>query len=205
MRIGAKYKIARRLGPEIFDKTQSQKYAIATARKLQRQMKTMKHPRVKTEYGTQMLAKQKVRFMYGILERQFAKYVKNALLEKGHSPSQKLFETIEMRLDNVVYRLGLSVSRRSARQMVSHGHITVDGRKITIPSYKVDIGNLISVRVGSSGSVLFKDFSDKLKTPVPAWLKAVPEKKSWEIVGPPRYVPSETMIDLGAVIEFYSR
>jgi small subunit ribosomal protein S4 len=205
MIIKAKYKIARRLGPEIFDKTQSQKFSIATARKLQRQVKTIKHPRTKTEYGAQMLEKQKIRFMYGVNERQLSRYVKMSGHAQGVSPAQKLFELVEMRLDNLIYRLGLLPSRRAARQAVVHGHITVNGRRVTIPSFSVSIGDAVTVRAGSLEKVLFKEVPEKLKAPVPAWIKVLPEKKAWEVVGVPKYAPGETTLDLASVIDFYSR
>src|SRR3569623_2462751 len=116
MKIGPKYKIAKRLGPTVFEKTQTQKFAIAQER---RSMKPRGRGRGPTEFGKQLLEKQKVRLTYGLTERQFAKYVGVAMAAhgKGAQPMDVLHRRVETRLDNVVYRLGLAPTRRAARQM----------------------------------------------------------------------------------------
>jgi small subunit ribosomal protein S4 len=202
MKIGPRYKIARRLGADVFDKTQTQKFSVREARKAQ---KTSKRPRPMTEYGTQMIQKQKVRFMYGITEKQFSKYVFQSVGKSGISPSDKLFEKLETRLDNAVYRLGLAPSRSASRQMTSHGHILVNGKRVNIPSYALSLGDKISIRVGSLASPLFKDLESIDKKESVVWMKSIVGKKEWEIVGMPKYSPTDSTIDLGSVIEFYSR
>jgi len=102
-----------------------------------------KRPKAPTEYGTQLIEKQKIRFSYGISERQLSNYVKKATQNKGAGTAEKLFESLESRLDNVIYRMGLGASRRATRQMVSHGHFIVNDHRVTIPSYEIKTGDVI--------------------------------------------------------------
>ncbi len=200
MIIGPKYKIARRLGANIFEKTQSAKFALRQERK------AGKGPqRPKGQFATQMLEKQKARLSYGVAERQFKKYVKESAAKKGNT-TQALFLRLESRLDNVVYRLGFAATRLAARQMVSHGHITVDGKKVTIPSYSTVVGEKISVRAGSQNKALFVSLDDKMKTvKIPSWLSYDADKRIATVEAAPKYVPTEHLFNLGQVIEFYSR
>ncbi len=200
MIIGPKYKIARRLGAPVFEKTQSPKFALS----LQRKQKT-KGRKARSDYGISMNEKQKAKYSYGLNERQFTNYVKGAIAKKGKS-SELLLRTLESRLDNVVLRFGLSPSRRGARQMVSHGHIMVNGQKVTIPSYQVSVGDKISIREGSRKSALFLTLDERFKTiKLPAWLKFNIEKKEGVVEGIPKIEPSEVLFDVGSVLEFYSR
>src|SRR5438132_791113 len=117
---GKRYKIAKRLGVSVFEKAQTQKFALSEARTA----KIKKGGRGgRSEFSKQMLEKQKVRITYGITERQFRNYVRAALAAAGTNPVERLHESLELRLDNVSYRLGLAPTRRAARQMVAHGHI----------------------------------------------------------------------------------
>jgi small subunit ribosomal protein S4 len=198
---GPKYKIARRLGAHIFEKTQTAKFALRAER---RGGKPSFRP--KGEYALAMLEKQKVRYTYGILERQFKKYVKESVARKGVNPTQALFERLEMRLDNVVYRLGIAPTRLAARQMVAHGHIVVDGKRTNVPSQLVGTGEKVSIRPGSLKKPIFKDIDEKLKkVAVPSWLAYDHDKKVADVVGTPKHNPSDLMFNLGQVIEFYSR
>jgi small subunit ribosomal protein S4 len=202
MQIKSKYKIARRLGAPIYEKTQTAKFAL---RKERKQKAQSRKPRQKTEYGLQMLEKQKARFTYGVNERQFSNYVKKAMDKKGNA-KDVLLELLESRLDNVVYRLGLAKTRLAARQMVSHGHITVEGKKVSIPSYAVSVGEKISIREGSKAKTLFADFEERFKTiTIPAWLKFNLEKREATVDGIPRVNPTELMFNIGSVLEFYTR
>jgi small subunit ribosomal protein S4 len=201
MKLGPKYKIARRLGAPIFEKTQTQQYALSLARK-EKNAKRSRRPR--SEYGTQLIEKQKARFTYYLSESQFSKYVKGSI--NAQDPAQKLFITLESRLDNILFRSGFAKTRTQARQMASHGHATVNGRRVTIPSMALRKGDVVGVRSGSAGSALFADLGERFKTvAVPPWLKVDPEKLTAEVVGVPNYVPSEQVFDLGIVLEFYSR
>lgn len=202
MKIGPKYKIARRLGAAIFDKTQSPKFTASSARR----KSPSARPRPKTDYGTQMIEKQKARFMYGMNERQFGTYVKRALAKKSVKASDTLYEMLESRLDNVVYRMGLANSRLFARQIVSHGHITVNGVKVTIPSYQVSIKEVIRIREASAKKKIFEDLSNKLKEViVPQWIKLDHEKKEATIEAKPTFHIGETIFDINAIIQFYQR
>ena len=199
---GPKYKIARRLGAPIFEKTQTQKYALH----LERKGKKRGFSKAKSEYGIQMNEKQKARFTYGLSERQFSNYVKEALLKKTPNTSQTIFEFLELRLDNVLYRLGFSSTRLGSRQIVSHGHIMVNGRKVNTPSKRVEDGDKIEITPRSLRKAIFENLYDKIKNVViPSWIKFDPIKKIAEIQGKPQILKTENMFDLNAVIEFYSR
>ena len=203
MKIGPRYKIARRLGSNIFEKTQSPKFAEREARRSRR---TARSSRQRTEYGVQMLEKQKARFMYGVSECQFGKYVLRATSSKGGKPSQKLYESLEMRLDNVIYRAGFAPTRMAARQAASHGHFTVNGKRVTIASYKLSVGDKVKVREGSSGKALFALLEERLKGyTASAWLKTTLGEKEIELVGLPNIEGADIAIDLKSVLEFYSR
>ena len=202
MIIGPKYKIARRLGAPIFEKTQTQKYAL----NLERKGKKRGFSKAKSEYGIQMNEKQKARFTYGLSERQFSNYVKEALLKKTSNTSQTIFEFLELRLDNVLYRLGFSSTRLGSRQIVSHGHIMVNGRKVNTPSKRVEDGDKIEITPRSLKKAIFENLDDKIKNVViPSWIKFDPIKKVAEIQGKPQMLKTENMFDLNTVIEFYSR
>lgn len=202
MRIGPKYKIARRLGAMVFDKTSTQKFAMRQERKVGAKSSF----RPKGEYALAMLEKQKVRYSYGIGERQFKKYVKESSAKKGTNTVQALYERLEMRLDNVVYRLGLAPSRQGARQMTVHGHIMVNNKRTHTPSLIVSIGDKVSIRPASLKKPLFREIDEKTKAiSAPTWLSYDAEKKTAEVTGTPKHNPTENIINLGQVIEFYSR
>lgn len=201
MKLGPKYKIARRLGAPIFEKTQTAKYAQSLARK----EKSGKVPqRPKSEFGIQLIEKQKARFTYGISEKQFSKYAKTAL--NAQEPTQKLFRSLEGRLDNALFRAGFAKTRSQARQMASHGHSLVNGRRVTIPSIQLKKGDVITVREGSKASTLYTDAAERMKSiTAPTWMEINPDKGEAKITGLAAYVPSEHVFDLGVVLEFYSR
>ncbi len=160
----------------------------------------------KSEFGIQHNEKQKARFTYGLTEKQFSNYVKESLLKKSASASAQIFEFLERRLDNVIYRLGLSPTRLGARQMASHGHIMVNGKRVTIPSRRLNMGDKISVRLGSAEKALFKNLDERLKNiTVPAWLKFDAGKREAEISGMPTFNSTDQNFNLNSVIEFYSR
>ncbi|MGB4076352.1 MAG: 30S ribosomal protein S4 [Minisyncoccia bacterium] len=204
MKIGNKYKIAKRLGASVFEKTQTQKFAIAAERSAMN--KKRGRGRGATEYGKQLLEKQKVRFTYGLGERQFRNYVEEAMEAKGATPVELLHRALEMRLDNIVYRLGLTKTRRAARQMVSHGHITVNGTKTTIPSRRIFIGDVISVREGSKGAALFEGLAEKFaERTMPSWLTFEVKTMGGGVQELPTSETADVAGDLVAVISFYSR
>lgn len=201
MKLGPKYKIARRLGAPIFEKTQTEKYKLSLARK---EKSGKGRPKPKSEFATQLNEKQKARFSYGISEKQFANYVKESL--NAGEPVQKLFARLERRLDNVIYRAGLATTRAQARQIAAHGHAIVNGRRVTIPSMLLRAGDKVGIREGSAGSRLFEAAQERMSgNNAPAWIKLDPSKREAEVVGEPVYASQDHVFDLGAVIEFYSR
>lgn len=194
-----KYKICRRLGGGVYDKCQTPKFSATTGGK-----KFNARPKALSEYGTQLIEKQKTRFSYGISENQLSNYVKKALKLGGVGTVDRFYERLESRLDNVIYRLGLSASRRSARQMVSHGHFLVNDRKVTIPSYEMKKGDVIKIREGSKSKAIFKELNTNLKDFVfPAWLVFDINKLEGRVLDKPKN--TESFLDLNAVLEFYSR
>ncbi len=200
MIIGPKYKIARRLGPGIFEKTQTQKFALSQTKKGKGDKRGPK-----TDYGIQMLEKQKARFSYALTEKQFGKYVKTALSKHGANQDE-LFKLLESRLDAIVVRSGFATTRLGARQMVSHGHLMVNNRRVTIPSYQVKLGDTISIREASSKKPLFASLDERIKKyQGPSWLKLDVEKKIIEVQGAPKLNTDELLFNIGQVLEFYSR
>ncbi len=165
-----------------------------------------KHRKTFSEYGFQLREKQKVKNIYRVSEKQFANYVKEASSKHGVSPAEGLYENLESRLDSVVFRIGFASSRSLARQMVSHGHITVNGRKLDVPSCKIKKGDILEVREGSKGKSLFSEVSSRLeKQNVPSWIKIDPVKTQGIIQGIPKLDQGEVMFNLTSVLEFYSR
>ncbi len=156
-----------------------------------------------SEYGTQLRNKQAVKFSYGLRERQFVNYIKESLKKKGVASSE-LMKLLESRLDNVVYRLGFASNRAGARQLVSHGHIIVNGKRINTPSYSVKIGDKIGVREGSVLKGPFIGLDDKWKKfESPAWLSLDKEKKEGSVIS--GAAPEEIKFNINSIIELYSR
>ncbi len=204
MKIGPKFKIARRLGAPIFEKTQTAKFAQSLARKERSGGRGKGFSRNKSEFATSLIEKQKARFTYGLSEKQFRGYVDKAL--RSTNPAQKLFSFLETRLDNVLFRSGLAKTRSQARQAASHGHTTVNGRRVTVPSISLKQGDKVSLRAASLQSPLFAEASERMKTlSAPAWLEVKPEERVVAVVGEPVYQNNEHVFDLGVVIEFYNR
>jgi small subunit ribosomal protein S4 len=200
MKIGPRYKKARFLGAPVFAKTQTQKYAL----RAQRKTKTGRRGQ-KSEFGRQMMEKQKARYSYGISGTQFTNYVKKALSTPGDN-GKNLLSILEGRLDNAVLRIGFAKTRAAARQMVSHGHIKVNGTIVTIPSYSLRIGDVITIREGSRSKPLFAKLDEELKSvKVPAWISFEADKKQAKIAGEPTVDKSELLFDVGQVLEFYTR
>lgn len=160
-----------------------------------------------SDYGLQLLEKQKVKFIYGVLERQFRRVFEQAARRSGVT-GEYLLSLLERRLDNVVYRLGIATTRAQARQLVTHGHIVVDGRKTNIPSYTVKVGQTISVRPESRRRAYFKnliDSGDLNKYRAPDWLRLSAAELVGTIVSLPRREDAEGGINEQLIVEFYSR
>lgn len=158
-----------------------------------------------SEYGLQLREKQKARRIYGILEGQFRNYFVKAERQKGVT-GENLLVMLERRLDNVVYRLGFAGSRNQARQLVRHGHLTVNGRRVNIPSYLIKAGDVIQVAESSKESPLFKEIAESLahKT-VAAWLEISASDMSGKVVRYPTREEIDVPIAEHLIVELYSR
>jgi len=167
---------------------------------------TRRFRRKVSDYGRQLREKQKVRRIYGVYERQFRRYFRQAVKAKGMTGSA-LLQLLERRLDNVVYRMGLASSRAQARQLVTHGHILVNGHKVDIASYSVRAGDVIQVHEGSRKGRYFKDLAEdfgKKQTP-PKWLTVDAGAMSATMVALPEREDIDITINEQLIVEFYSR
>ncbi len=158
-------------------------------------------------YLTQLREKQKVRRLYGLLEKQFAKLMKEAEKANGLT-GENLLQYLERRADNIVYRAGFALTRRQARQLVSHGHFLLNGRRIDIPSIRLEPGDILEVRPKSQKSEYFKNLdnivSSAVQTPL-SWLKSDSKKMKIEITGLPKREEAEAGINEQLIVEYYSR
>jgi len=203
MKLGPKFKICRRVGDRVFGKCEGPKFTVSGTERIRR---GGKHPKgAPSEYAVQLTEKQKARYTYGMTERQFSNYVAAAKKKPGGNPSAELYKRLESRIDNVIYRLGLTSSRQASRQLVAHGHITVNGQKIRVPSYLVKIGDKIGVRVASQNKAPFANLSEKLANhTAPEWVAFDPAKIEAEIKGDPIF-GHDGGINFVSILEFYSR
>lgn len=158
-------------------------------------------------YLTQLREKQKVRRLYGLLEKQFAKLMKEAQKADGLT-GEILLEFLERRADNVVFRAGFASTRRQARQLVSHGHFTLNGRRVDIPSIRLKAGDKLEVRAKSQKSEYFKNLDNIVAasgvTPL-SWMKSDAKKMTIEITGKPKREEAEAGINEQLIVEYYSR
>ncbi len=158
-------------------------------------------------YLTQLREKQKVRRLYGLLEKQFAKLMDEASRANGLA-GENLLQYLERRADNAVYRAGFATTRRQARQLVSHGHFLLNGKRIDIPSIRLKPGDVLEVRPKSQNSEYFKNLDNIISstTPTPlSWLKSDPKKMKIEITGLPKREEAEAGINEQLIVEYYSR
>lgn len=164
-------------------------------------------PQRLSQYGTQLREKQKVKRLYGLLERQFAKLMSEASKASGKS-GDNLIILLERRLDNVVYRAGFAASRRGARQLVSHGHFMVNGRRVNVPSIRVKAGDKVTVRPKSQKSDYFtnmEELTSHVEVPTVGWIKANAKKFEIDITGLPKREEAEPDINEQLIVEYYSR
>ena len=161
--------------------------------------------RKQSEYAIQLNEKQKVKFIYGVLEKQFRHYYELATKMEGVT-GENLLRLLERRLDNVVYRLGFANTRREARQMVCHGHITVNGKRVDIPSYQVSVGEVISIREKSRGSEHVKQVLEKnAATMIPKWLELNRENLEGKVVALSERSDIDYDINETLIVELYSK
>lgn len=154
-------------------------------------------------YGVQLREKQKAKRIYGVLESQFRSYYEKAENMKGIT-GENLLKLLEMRLDNVVFKLGYGASRNEARQLVTHGHFLVNGKKVDIASYKVSVNDVISVSEKSRGSEKFKTFAENPKA-LPKWLEANVENYEGKVVAEPTREDIDVPVNETLIVELYSK
>ena len=157
-----------------------------------------------SEYGIQLKEKQKVKFIYGVLEKQFHKYYLKASHMKGIT-GDNMLQLLELRLDNVVYRLGLGKTRRMARQVVTHGHILVNGRKVDIPSYTVKAGDVITIRQQSAQLEMFKVLREGTSVVTHKWLTFDAPTLTGKVEALPQRDDIDFELQENLIVEFYSR
>ena len=158
-----------------------------------------------SEYGLQLNEKQKVKFIYGVLEKQFHKYYVMANKKEGIT-GEVLLQLLESRLDNVVYRLGLANTRREARQLVNHGHILVNGKKVNIPSYLIKQGDVIALKEKSKASTRMKDIAEaNASRVVPKWLDMDKNTATGKVVALPTREDIDYEVEEHLIVELYSK
>ncbi|MBR2822493.1 MAG: 30S ribosomal protein S4 [Clostridia bacterium] len=157
-----------------------------------------------SEYGAQLKEKQKVKFVYGVQEKQFHKYYLKAAHMKGIT-GENMLQLLELRLDNVVFRLGLARTRRMARQVVGHGHIRVNGQKVDIPSYQVKVGDVITLRPRSAESELFKSLREGTTVLTPKWLSFDAPNLTGNVAALPTREDIDLEVAENMIVEYYSR
>lgn len=203
----AKCRVCRRAGEKLFlkgERCYSAKCAVSRRAYPPGQKGKTGFTRL-TEYGAELKEKQKIRRAYGILERQFVKYLNEAITQKGNT-AEILLGILENRLDNVIYRSGLASSRTEARMLVSHNHFIVNGKSVNIPSYRVKQGDVVGVKESHKKKNYFKNVSDVFKKfQAPSWLSADKEKLAVKVTASPVLEEIGHISDIRSVIEYYSR
>ncbi len=203
-------KICRRLGQKLFlkgERCSSPKCSMVKRAYAPGEKKKQRRRGV-SDYGLELREKQKLKNWYNLKEYQFKKYVEEVLAKKGRVKNlpEEFIKKLEMRLDNVIFRMNLSLSRRMARQMVSHGYFLVNGRAVNIPSFEVKKGDRIAVKESKKKKGLFKDTLTNIgKTQFPGWIKFDVKKLEAEIIGTPSLEEVLPPADILTVFEFYSK
>lgn len=200
-------RLCRREGEKLFlkgDRCHTSKCAIVKRKYAPGAHGVKQSPRL-SEYGQQLRSKQKAKRLYGVMEKQFRNYYDKAMKHKEAS-DLTLKQLLEMRLDNVVYRMGMAPSRSAARQAVSHAHFLVNGKKLNIPSYQVKVGDEITIRDKSKSSKLYSTLSDKLQqSQLPSWLSFDAKELKGKVLGRPSVEDVQGTINAKLIIEYYSR
>lgn len=200
--IGPKNKIARRFGVNLGLKTNATK--VARRLKQPPGVHGASRRRPASSYGKQLIEKQKVKYLYGLRERQFRGYVREASRLEGDS-GRNLQKLLETRFDNVIYRLGFATTRAQARQMVGHNLFIVNGRKMNIPSYGVKAGDIITIKENKQQKKIFENLSDRLiKYQTPGWLTLDSGKAEGKVLHQPSEEDFDKIVDARLIIEYYS-
>ncbi len=206
--IGPACRVCRREGMKLFLKGErcfTPKCAAEPNRRLYPPGQHAQRRRKVSEFGTQMREKQKVKAVYGVLETQFRKLFSEAERRPGQT-GENLLKILEMRLDNVVFRLGFADSRRMARQLVRHGHFALNGRKTNIPSVIVKPSDVVSTRGASRNLDIFKIAMEDLgRKSIPSWLSIDPAAQSGRILSVPERTEIDSSVNEHLIVEYYSR
>ena len=158
-----------------------------------------------SDYKVRLVEKQKLRWHYGVLEKQFVRYIKEASRRRGPS-GQILVQILESRLDNVVWRMGIAPTIPAARQMVVHGHILVDGKRVDRPSFQTKVGHTIGIREKSRNKPFFQEaFEASITRPKPQYLEVDPAKSEGKVIAQPQAEDLPLPVNLQAIVEFYSQ
>jgi len=157
-----------------------------------------------SEYGMQLKEKQKAKAMYRLMEKQFFGYYEKAL-NSPRETGQEMLSLLERRLDNVIYRLGLVMSRDQARQLVTHGHVKVNGRKVNIPSYQVKVGDKVEFKEKSNDLSIINSSIEKKKSEIPDWLNLEVKDKAAQVINLPKEKDLDVGVQTRLIIEYYSR
>lgn len=198
---GPKHKLCRREGVKLCD---SPKCPLARRNYPPGVHGPKGYPRL-TPYGEQLREKQKAKRLYGVQERQFKNYFESAIKKRGNTGAF-ISQMLEKRLDNTVYRCGFATTRNQARQMVSHGFFTVNGKKVDIPSYQVQPKDVIAIKSNKVQSKLFTDLDKKFqKIELPGWLFLEAKSKSVKVVSDPLIEEASQIFNIQSIVEFYSR
>lgn len=191
--------MARYLGPKV---KMRQKFGLATPGETRRRQNL--RPKKRSDYGERLLQKQKLKFIYGIMERQMRRYARESFKSTGEAPVV-ILQKLESRLDNIVYRLGLGKTREQSRQLVSHGHIRVDGKKVDIPSYQVVPGQTITLKDKTAAkSRVAEEVQNNRKAGV-AMAHLSYDKNGGKLLHLPKREDLPQDVDIAQVLEFYHR
>jgi small subunit ribosomal protein S4 len=202
----SKCRLCRREGTKLFlkgDRCFSGKCAVLKRGTVPGQHGQAKQKKT-TEYCAQLREKQKAKRLYGLLEKQFRSYYVEAERMKGIT-GENMLQLLERRLDNVVYRMGIGVSRAESRQIVSHGHVTVNGKCVNIPSYSVKKNDVIGIKENKRSLGMFKELKQMKKPNLPPWLDFAPEKLSGKVLDMPKREDMDLTIAEHMIVELYSK
>ena len=204
---GASCRLCRREGQKLFlkgERCYSDKCALVTRKGAVPGQHGQGRKKV-SEYGLQLKEKQKLKFIYGVLEKQFYHYFEIAQKMEGQA-GENLITCLESRLDNVVFRMGLAMTRRESRQLVVHGHFNVNGKRVDIPSYRIKVGDVISLRENSKKSVKFKEIIETTAGRVtPTWLDVNKDEQSAKVIRMPVKEDLDYEIEEHLIVELYSK
>lgn len=203
---GSVCRLCRREGTKLFlkgDRCYSGKCSVAK-RQTPPGMHGVSRKKV-SEYGMQLREKQKIRRTYGLMESQFAATFDRASRVRDMPTGEAMLQLLELRLDNVCYRLGFGVSRPQARQLLLHGHITVNGKKVNIPSYEVKVGDVIAVKEGSRDIPVYKELREGAQHNVPRWLELNADALEGKVIQKPTREDIDMSLSEHLMVEYYSR